>query len=210
MSSNHLRSWNDTATLQEIVEFVETAARDLPEEERVAVFDNDGTLWCEKPMPIELGFILQRWAAMAEQDASLREKQPWKAAHEKDYEWLGSDRQALRRRRQRREGAARRGSRGLCRPDGGRIRGGSRDFMRAITSEIYAIRPSASSGAPTASIHRRRERRLARLSASPAARAGPRYDCSSCPTTPSGSSATSRARKRRSSSRRRRAGPSSA
>ncbi len=40
-------------------------------------------------MPIELGFILQRWAAMAEEDASLREKQPWKAAHEKDYAWLG-------------------------------------------------------------------------------------------------------------------------
>ena len=84
-----LSAWNDTATLEAIVEFVETAGRDLPEEERVAVFDNDGTLWCEKPMPIELGFILQRWAAMAEQDASLREKQPWKAAYEKDYAFLG-------------------------------------------------------------------------------------------------------------------------
>jgi hypothetical protein len=52
----------------------------VPPEERVAVFDNDGTLWCEKPIPIELGFILQRLAAMAEQDASLRERQPWKAA----------------------------------------------------------------------------------------------------------------------------------
>ena len=40
-------------------------------------------------MPIELGFILQRWGAMAEEDASLREKQPWKAAYEKDYAWLG-------------------------------------------------------------------------------------------------------------------------
>ena len=58
MSAGELRSWNDTATLQAIVEFVETAARELPDEERVAVFDNDGTLWCEKPMPIELGFIL--------------------------------------------------------------------------------------------------------------------------------------------------------
>jgi hypothetical protein len=40
-------------------------------------------------MPIELGFILQRLAAMAEADASLREKQPWKAAYTKDYAWLG-------------------------------------------------------------------------------------------------------------------------
>ena len=62
-------------------------------------------------MPIELGFILQRLAAMAEEDASLREKQPWKAAYEKDYAWLGGviD-EALRRRRQRREGAAWAGS----------------------------------------------------------------------------------------------------
>ena len=40
-------------------------------------------------MPIELGFILQRMAAMAETDASLREKQPWRAAYDKDYAWLG-------------------------------------------------------------------------------------------------------------------------
>ena len=55
----------------------------------MAVFDNDGTLWCEKPMPIELGFILKRLAEMAEQDASLRDRQPWKAASDKDYDWLG-------------------------------------------------------------------------------------------------------------------------
>jgi phosphoserine phosphatase len=86
---SELGSWNDTATTQAIVGFVETAARDLPPEERVAVFDNDGTLWCEKPMPVELGFILQRLAAMAKEDESLREKQPWRAAYEKDFAWLG-------------------------------------------------------------------------------------------------------------------------
>jgi hypothetical protein len=84
-----LSSWNDTATTHAIVEFVEATARDVPPEERVAVFDNDGTLWCEKPMPAELGFILQRLAEMAENDESLREKQPWKAAYEKNYAWLG-------------------------------------------------------------------------------------------------------------------------
>jgi hypothetical protein len=40
-------------------------------------------------MPIELGFILERLAEMAEQDESLRERQPWKAAHEQDHAWLG-------------------------------------------------------------------------------------------------------------------------
>ncbi|HEX7146305.1 MAG TPA: HAD family hydrolase [Actinomycetota bacterium] len=89
-----LPSWRDTATRSAIVEFVESVTRTggagfVPPEERVAVFDNDGTLWCEKPMPIELGFILQRLAAMADQDPSLRDRQPWKAAHDKDYRWLG-------------------------------------------------------------------------------------------------------------------------
>jgi hypothetical protein len=40
-------------------------------------------------MPIELGFILQRFAAMAEADPALRGRQPWKAAYDRDYEWLG-------------------------------------------------------------------------------------------------------------------------
>jgi hypothetical protein len=85
-----LRSWNHAAARQAIMRFVETVtSRDgpgyVPPEERVAVFDNDGTLWCEKPMPIELGFVLQRLAAMAEQDRSLRDRQPWKAAWGKDY-----------------------------------------------------------------------------------------------------------------------------
>jgi phosphoserine phosphatase len=90
-----LASWNDGAARTAIVEFVERVTREggpdyLAPAERVAVFDNDGTLWCEKPMPIELGFILQRLAEMANADASVRERQPWKAAHEHDYAWLGN------------------------------------------------------------------------------------------------------------------------
>jgi phosphoserine phosphatase len=89
-----LASWRDTPARQAIVEFVERATDAggedfVPVSERVAVFDNDGTLWCEKPMPIELGFILARLAEMADEDASLREHQPWKAARERDYAWLG-------------------------------------------------------------------------------------------------------------------------
>jgi len=89
-----LGSWRDGATKQAIVEFVARVAEEggadyVAPAERIAVFDNDGTLWCEKPMPIELGFILGRLAEMAEADASLREKQPWQAAHEQDYDWLG-------------------------------------------------------------------------------------------------------------------------
>ena len=92
--SDHLASWHDTDTRKAIVDFVErvtTAGSEVyvPPAERVAVFDNDGTLWCEKPMPIELGFILHRLAEMAEVDESLRGKQPWKAARDGDHHWLG-------------------------------------------------------------------------------------------------------------------------
>jgi hypothetical protein len=80
-----LASWNDTAAREAIEAFVAGAP-----EPRVAVFDNDGTLWCEKPMPIQLDFIVRRWAAMAEDDASLRDRQPYKAAYAHDLQWLGA------------------------------------------------------------------------------------------------------------------------
>jgi phosphoglycolate phosphatase-like HAD superfamily hydrolase len=93
-AAHGLASWNDTPATQAIVDFVERVTREggsayIPPAERVAVFDNDGTLWCEKPMPIELGFILKRLAEMAEADPSLHDRQPWKAAREGDHAWLG-------------------------------------------------------------------------------------------------------------------------
>jgi phosphoserine phosphatase len=88
--SETLPSWNDTPAKRSIVEFVERAVADVPVEERVAVFDNDGTLWCEKPVQIQADFILRRLAEMAEADPGLRTRQPWKGAYERDYTWLGS------------------------------------------------------------------------------------------------------------------------
>ena len=85
-----LPSWNDGTTKAAVLEFVERVSADgVPPSERVAVFDNDGTLWCEKPLPVQADFILRRLHEMAEADPSLREKQPWKAAYERDYAWLG-------------------------------------------------------------------------------------------------------------------------
>ena len=89
-----LQSWNSGSAKRAIEQFVTSVTTPgspdfVKPEARVAVFDNDGTLWCEKPMPVELGFILQRLSAMAAKDSSLREHQPWKAACEKDYSWLG-------------------------------------------------------------------------------------------------------------------------
>jgi phosphoserine phosphatase len=84
-----LASWHDGPTKTTIVDFVEAVGASIAPEERVAVFDNDGTLWCEKPMPIQLDFILRRLVVMADQDPALRTRQPWQAAYTRDYGWLG-------------------------------------------------------------------------------------------------------------------------
>ncbi|AQA23890.1 haloacid dehalogenase-like hydrolase family protein [Rhodococcus sp. MTM3W5.2] len=90
-----LGSWTDGSTRSAIVDFVErvttTGGADFVEPaDRVAVFDNDGTLWCEKPMPIQLDFTVRRFAEMAAADPALQQQQPWKAAHEHDLRWLGA------------------------------------------------------------------------------------------------------------------------
>ena len=62
-----LPSWKHGRTRDDVVHFVDRVnAEEVPAEERLAVFDNDGTLWCEKPMPIQLDFTLHRLAEMAE------------------------------------------------------------------------------------------------------------------------------------------------
>src|SRR3954467_14364136 len=94
-ATSALASWRDGPTKQAILEFVaKTSGQDgsepVPVEERVAVFDNDGTLWCEKPVPIQMDFILRRFIEMAEADPVLRERQPWKAAYERDHGWFST------------------------------------------------------------------------------------------------------------------------
>ena len=88
--SDALASWTDGATKEAVVAFVERVLAEVPAEERVAVFDNDGTLWCEKPLPIQADFILRRLVEMAQADPELRARQPWKAAYEHDYAWLSA------------------------------------------------------------------------------------------------------------------------
>ncbi|TFV98037.1 HAD family hydrolase [Leifsonia flava] len=89
-----LPSWRHTATRSTILDFVERVAGDgpgaVPAEERIAVFDNDGTLWTEKPMPTQLHYLVQRWAAAAKADPSLAEKQPYTAVATGDLSWLGA------------------------------------------------------------------------------------------------------------------------
>lgn len=84
-----LPSWQDGPTKSAIVDFVDRVSRDVDPEERVAVFDNDGTLWCEKPMYIQLDFIVRRLAEKVAADPSLAEGQPYLAAHNGDLQWFG-------------------------------------------------------------------------------------------------------------------------
>ena len=93
--SMQLESWNDGATKSAILDFVaKVTTANSPDfvapADRIATFDNDGTLWCEKPMYIQLDFILRRWVEMANQNPALAAQMPWKAAVEKDYAWLGN------------------------------------------------------------------------------------------------------------------------
>jgi phosphoserine phosphatase len=90
-----LGSWNDTSARQAMVDFVQAVStegsrRFVAPAERVAVFDNDGTLWSEKPIPIQLDFTLFWMAELTERDPSLKDRQPYKAAVERDFHWLGA------------------------------------------------------------------------------------------------------------------------
>jgi phosphoglycolate phosphatase-like HAD superfamily hydrolase len=88
-----LESWTDGPTKSAIVDFVGRVTAEGPDyvapEARVAVFDNDGTLWCEKPMYIQLDFIIRRLAERAAAEASLAGQQPYQAAVAGDLQWFG-------------------------------------------------------------------------------------------------------------------------
>ena len=86
-SGDWLPSWNDGPTKTAITDFVArvTSGPDfIPEDQRIATFDNDGTLWVEQPMYVQLAFILDRVKALAPQNPDWKAKQPFKAVLEGD------------------------------------------------------------------------------------------------------------------------------
>ncbi|WP_409999625.1 HAD family hydrolase [Rhizobium leguminosarum] len=93
--SDPLPSWNDTASKAAIVSFVEKVTGQgspefVPETERIAVFDNDGTLWVEHPIYTQLAFALDRVKALAPQHPEWKETQPFKAVLEGDMKALAA------------------------------------------------------------------------------------------------------------------------
>ena len=77
-----LPSWNDTAPKKAIVAFVEKITKEgsadfVPAPERIAVFDNDGTLWAERPICFQFAFVVDRVKALAPQHPEWKTKEPF-------------------------------------------------------------------------------------------------------------------------------------
>jgi phosphoserine phosphatase len=90
-----LASWNEGATKKAIADFVSRVTAQggsdfVPPAERIAVFDNDGTLWLEQPMYVQLAFALDRVKALAAQHPEWKDKQPFKAVLEGDMKALAA------------------------------------------------------------------------------------------------------------------------
>ncbi|MEA3278777.1 MAG: HAD family hydrolase [Pseudomonadota bacterium] len=88
-TTDALPSWNEGSPKQAITQFVEAVSTPggsefVPPAERIAVFDNDGTLWSEQPMYFQLAFALDRVKALAPQHPEWKDKQPFKAVLEGD------------------------------------------------------------------------------------------------------------------------------
>jgi phosphoglycolate phosphatase-like HAD superfamily hydrolase len=90
-----LPSWNDGASKRAIVDFVTRVTKDgsvdyVPVAERIATFDNDGTLWSEQPIYFQFIFALDRVKALAPQHPEWRTQQPFKGAISGDMKALAA------------------------------------------------------------------------------------------------------------------------
>src|SRR5271165_4775353 len=79
-----LASWNDGTTKKSILDFVARVTEAggkvyVAPEERIATFDNDGTLWSERPYPFQIAFALDQVKAMAPQHPEWQDKEPFKS-----------------------------------------------------------------------------------------------------------------------------------
>jgi len=89
MGDDALSSWSDGPSKQAILDFVSRVTAEggpdfVPAPQRIATFDNDGTLWCEQPLQNQFFFAFHRLETLVVRDPSLRERQPYKAFLERD------------------------------------------------------------------------------------------------------------------------------
>lgn len=93
--ANPLPSWNDGAAKRSIIEFVGRVTKEgggdfVPPADRIAVFDNDGTLWAEQPFYFQGLFVFDRVRALVLQHPEWKNKQPFKAVLENDMKTLAA------------------------------------------------------------------------------------------------------------------------
>jgi hypothetical protein len=93
VDSRPLASWNDGAAKSAILDFVTRVTKEggpefAPPAERVATFDNDGTLCCEQPLQTQFFFAFNRVKELSAKDPTMAERQPFKAVLEHDYNTL--------------------------------------------------------------------------------------------------------------------------
>src|SRR5262249_40156712 len=93
--TDQLPSWNAGRVKDSITQFVSRVTSQgspdfVPEDQRIAVFDNDGTLWVEQPMYVQLAFVLSRVKTLAPQNPSWKTKQPFKAVLDGDMKTLAA------------------------------------------------------------------------------------------------------------------------
>ena len=93
--ANALPSWNDGAVKKPITDFVPRVTTPggpdfVPLDQRIATFDNDGTLWAEQPMYFQIMFAMDRVKALAPQHPDWKKKQPFKAVLEDDRKALAA------------------------------------------------------------------------------------------------------------------------
>ena len=93
MTSTALPSWNEGAAKSAILDLVARVTKEggadfVPPAERIATFDNDGTLWCEQPLQVQFFFGRDLLQALAEKQPSIRERQPFKAYLEHDMDTI--------------------------------------------------------------------------------------------------------------------------
>ena len=82
MSPTSLASWNEGSARAAILDFLRRVTSEgpdfVPVADRVAAFDNDGTLWVEQPLPPQFDFVFRRWAEEIKADPSMAVQQPYK------------------------------------------------------------------------------------------------------------------------------------
>jgi phosphoserine phosphatase len=136
LADDTLPSWNDTAPKKAVVAFVERVTKAgspdfVPVPERIATFDNDGTLWAEQPIYTQVFFIVDRVEALAPQHPEWRTKEPFASLLKGDL-----------------EGAAATGEAGLAEMVAATHSGMSTDEFSRITSEWIATAKHPKTGRP--------------------------------------------------------------